>query len=243
MKYNCDICGKEYTNRGSLKRHQTICELSNTSLRQKQVYVEETTDLPTYTELVQIVQDILIKQKQDQAKIAKLEKESSMITREKLDPKKWLDDHVRCDYDYSTHEEHIVITQNVTESLFHDKPNDVFAQILNESYEKGIAPFAFMKNKLYCYRNDTSWQPMEKQEILNVFNKIHQKLINELHVWRQKNAKRIESCDSLSISYNKALIKLLNMNFTQESVWCKTKSTLEQAVKYEVKNIIEYVIE
>ena len=243
MKYNCDICGKEYTNRGSLKRHQTICELSNTSLRQKQVYVEETTDLPTYTELVHIVQDILIKQKQDQAKIAKLEKESSMITREKLDPKKWLDEHVRCDYDYSTHEEHIVITQNVTESLFHDKPNDVFAHILNESYEKGIAPFAFMKNKLYCYRNDTSWQPMEKQEILNVFNKIHQKLINELHVWRQKNAKRIESCDSLSISYNKALIKLLNMNFTQESVWCKTKSTLEQAVKYEVKNIIEYVIE
>jgi len=243
MKYTCDLCGKEYTNRGSLRRHQTLCEFTNATARQKQVYVEETTDLPSYEQLVQIVQQMAGRLARDETRIAKLEKESSLIMREKLDPKKWLDESVKCEYEYSQHADHIVVTQNMAESLFHDKPMDVFATILCESYEKGRAPFAYIKNQMYCYHAESGWRVMEKQELLNVFNKIHQRLMNELHTWRQINAMRIDSSDSLSVTYNKTLIKLLNMNFTQEAVWCKTKSTLENAVKYEVKNIIEYVIE
>jgi len=47
----------------------------------------------------------------------------------------------------------------------------------------------------------------------------------------------------MSIRYNKTLMKLLNINFMQDATWSRSRRALENAVNFEIKNIIEYVIE
>lgn len=241
MKYNCNWCSKCYTNKGSLKRHAALCEILNGTTREKQICVEETTDLPSFTEVVEIVQMLAIQNRDMKEKLTKLERETALVTRTKLDAKVWLDENVKPGY--ININEVIVVPPSIVDRLFDEKAMDVFTSMIHSIFDKESAPLASIRNKMYYYREEDKWQLVEKKDLLKIFNKLHQVIMEQLYVWREKNATSIASSDTMSIRYNKTLMKLLNINFMQDATWSRSRRALENAVNFEVKNIIEYVIE
>ena len=244
MKYKCNTCHKEFTNKGSCKRHETICEFTHSAAtnREKQVILEETTDLPSYAELVAVVQDIVLQNKRMQMKIIKLEKETSIITKEKIDPIKWLDENVKPLHDWKNMISNLTVSEDFTDKMFRDKIIDVFSKAANSVIHKNESPIAFIKKDLYCY-DGSKWQVIAKNELIMLCNKIHTGLVNQLHTWRQENMNAMEKSDALSIKYNKTFMKLLNINFMETATWNKAYSIVTECVKFDIKSIIEYVIE
>ena len=84
MKWACNHCTKEYTKKTSLERHQLMCEFLHKSSREKQVELEETGSLPSYTELVYIVQELARKNSQIEKKLAELENQQPNIKNARL---------------------------------------------------------------------------------------------------------------------------------------------------------------
>ena len=73
-------------------------------------------------------------------------------------------------------------------------------------------------------------------------NTIFQRIMEVMTAWRCENADRIANNDTLSIEYNKVLIKLVNTNFNQDSIFGKLKTQLGNIVRFDVVNTIEYVV-
>ena len=83
---------------------------------------------------------------------------------------------------------------------------------------------------------------MERKDIVIIMNTILQRIMEVITKWRNENADRIAKNDTLSIEYNKVLIKLMNSNFNQDSMFNKLKTQLGSIVKFDVVNTIEYVV-
>ena len=211
--------------------------------REKQVEFEETTDMPTYADLVHIVQEIAVWKERMEEKVARLEKQTSSARKVKIDPAQWLNANVSPEYDYSDLLAHIDIDPSHTERLFENKIYDVLSVLFATQFQKGDVPLAYLKNELYCYAASTGWIPIPKKEFVCTLNKIHQQLLGLLTDWQKKNADKIEKSDKLGIQYNKALIKLMDISFTQEATLTKIKTILAGVVGYEVKQVVEYEIE
>ena len=73
-KIQCSICDKKYTRKSSLEKHKILCDFQNRSKREKEIINEETNDIPTYIELVKIVQELALKNEKLQEKMEKVEK-------------------------------------------------------------------------------------------------------------------------------------------------------------------------
>ena len=93
-----------------------------------------------------------------------------------------------------------------------------------------------------CEDNKMLWMSMERKEIVCIMNTILQRIMEVMTKWRCENADRIAKNDTLSIEYNKVLIKLMNTNFNQDSMFGKLKTQLGSIVRFDVVNTIEYVV-
>ena len=118
--------------------------------------------------------------------------------------------------------------------------------LLERHIRKAESPVAMINGKLFVYKtnqdNNTLWMIMERKEIVCIMNTILQRIMEVMTKWRCDNADRIANNDTLSIEYNKVLIKLMNTNFNQDSIFGKLKTQLGNIVRFEVVNTIEYVV-
>ena len=78
MSHKCSSCLKTYTRKSSFTRHTLICELLHDSInktkREKECESQENTDIPTHRELFLIVQELVLKNRQLETKVAELQK-------------------------------------------------------------------------------------------------------------------------------------------------------------------------
>jgi hypothetical protein len=80
--------------------------------------------------------------------------------------------------------------------------------------------------------------------ILLFLKKIQSKLIGELTNWKIANKTQIDSNDKLSDQFNKAVIKLMSVNFTTQDVGAsRLRNGLYTFLKTDLKNLIEYEFE
>ena len=100
-------------------------------------------------------------------------------------------------------------------------------QLLKRLISFFLSKFQFDGNPIKHSLNLFSFNP-----VLNSFKKTKD-IVYHLH-WLNN--------DTLSIEYNKVLIKLMNTNFNQDSMFGKLKTQLGNVVKFDVVNTIEYVV-
>ena len=81
------------------------------------------------------------------------------------------------------------------------------------------------------------------EDFAKLLKNIQNKLLILLSQWRITNKEQIDNNDSISILYNKTIIKLMNISFTQDATSGKIKSNLYNYLKTDVKNMIEYEFE
>ena len=59
---------------------------------------------------------------------------------------------------------------------------------------------------------------MEPTEFIQILKKIHNLLLKELTKWKTENKSKMEDNDKLSELFNKAVIKLMGLTFTQDGI-------------------------
>jgi uncharacterized protein (UPF0371 family) len=106
-----------------------------------------------------------------------------------------------------------------------------------------------VKNTLYCYvaavadAETPKWVEIEKKTLVQMLNKLYHVFLNRLCEWRAENLERLNSNDKLSISYNQAMIRLMDVDFNQDVNLNKIKTHLCNHLRCEVKNVTEYEFE
>jgi hypothetical protein len=131
--------------------------------------------------------------------------------------------------------------------LFETKLIPIICNILESDLIKSECPLYCVKNTLYCYAADrgetTKWVELEKKTLVQMLNKLYHLFLNRLCEWRTENLERLNASDKLSISYNQAMIRLMDVDFNQDSNLNKIKTHLCNHLRCDIKNVIEYEFE
>ena len=213
------------------------------SAREKQVRGEELGAMPGHEDLVRITQTLAMKYAELQKSMDRMEKVTSNYTKCKINGEQWLNEHVVPEYTYEELHKQISVENDDINMLFESKVLEIFTTLLERHIRKQDSPVALINSKMYVYKEERRcWSLMERKEIVAVMNTILQRIMDVMTKWRCENADRIAKNDTLSIEYNKVLIKLMNANFNQDSMFGKIKTHIGNIVKFEVVNTIEYIV-
>jgi len=250
-KHCCPTCDKKYTNKSSLVRHQIVCEIANKTDREKLIEGEEADDLPTYKQLVIIVQELTKKCASMEKKMTDMQKWVQR-TKKKVDVIQWLNNSSSTK-PYSSFTEWF---QNLTineetidilkENTMYQTILTIFSKNLPEDADNPVCSFCQKVGTIYIYEivdETATWKLLSRDQLTKGLNRLHLKILNELLAWKEKNEEKMENDDRLAEKYNKTMMKLMGLNFTQDHVYNKIKGDLFSCVKKDIKNILEYEVE
>jgi hypothetical protein len=70
-----------------------------------------------------------------------------------------------------------------------------------------------------------------------ILTKIQKAMIQELSKWKEKNQHKFEDDNKLSVIFNKAVIKLMDISFTQDNNMSRIKNGLYNYLKKDVRSL------
>jgi hypothetical protein len=248
--YCCILCEKKYTRKSSYDKHVVLCDFLFSSKREKQITNQETEDMPSYHQLVNIVQELTIKYSQMENKLAAMQKWVEK-KKKKINVIQWLNNNSEpTSQAFEEWIKNINIQENHFEYLMKNNIVETVQCILEEYITNSnsnipIKCFSQKTNCFYIYENNNEWRQMIFEDYTKLLNIIQRKLLITLTDWREKNKDEIEKNDGLSILYNKTIIKLMNMNIgiVHDTTSNKIKINLYNYLKMDLKNLIEYDFE
>lgn len=257
---SCKTCGKQYTRKSSLERHQIMCEIVHKchNKREDKIEQEENTELPSHTQLCKIVQELAYK-------CVKMEEEMNTM-RKWIDKKKkkiniisWLNtNHINvCEDDFVSWYTNFIITNECLNVLF---ANNIYItlQTIFESILDNDAPIKCFSQKsnvfyIYALSNDNSdnsvdnnymWRQMTNDDWILFMRTIQKKMIGAIIRWREDNVDRLKQNDKLSEVYNKGVIKITSIPTTiTDTGISKVRGPLYNYLKTDLKTILEYEFE
>ena len=252
-KHCCQVCKKVYTRKTSLDKHKILCDFKSKSKLEHQIDDEELGDTPTHEQLVKIVQELTFKYIKLEDKLEHLQKWVNQ-KKQKIKVIDWLNEHIVGTIGFK---EWITTVQVLPEhaiTLFENNIFQVF-QLIIEFNLKETSEFVYpvkcfsQKTNIFyvCEKtpdNKCLWEQVPTDTILLFLKKIQSKLIGELTKWKITNKTQIDSNDKLSDQFNKAVIKLMSINFTTQDVGAsRLRNGLYTFLKTDLKNLIEYEFE
>jgi hypothetical protein len=257
MEIKCINCEKKYIRKSSLEKHKILCDFISKTEREKIIDNQENEDLPTFIQLVKIVQELSLKNSKMENKIIQMEKWIDN-KKKKINVIDWLKTNKQPLMTFGQWINNILITNENIEYL---KENTIFQTIqsifisvneisvneisVNESnINKVIIPIAcFCQKANLFYIYDNNWRQMKTDDFINLLQKIQHKFIKALTHWHQQNIIEITNNDSMSILYNKMIIKIMNISLVQDANYGKIHANLYNYLKMDLKNLIEYEFE
>jgi len=256
-KYCCLLCKKSYTRKTSLDKHKILCDFKTKTKVELQVEEEELGDTPSHEQLVKIVQELTFKYIKLEEKMEHLQKWVNQ-KKQKIKVIDWLNEHIEPTIGFK---EWITTVQVMPEdalSLFENNIFQTFQLVIENNLKEDndfiypIKCFSQKTNIFYIceknvYENNENkcvWIQATNEQILLLLKKIQGKIINELTKWKLSNKAQIDSNDKLSDQFNKAVIKLMSVNFTTHDVGAsRIRNALYTFLKTDLKNLIEYEFE
>ena len=252
-KYCCLLCKKSYSRKISLDKHKILCDFKTKTKLEHQVEEEELGDVPTHEQLVKIVQELTFKYIKLEEKMEHLQKWVNQ-KKQKIKVIDWLNEHIDATIGFK---EWITTVQVLPEdalSLFDNNIFQTFQLIIENNLKEThefiypIKCFSQKTNIFYvCEKtvdNKCIWEQSTTDSVLLLFKKIQSKIIAELTKWKLTNKAQIDGNDKLSDQFNKAVIKLMSVNFTTHDVNAsRIRNGLYTFLKTDLKNLIEYEFE
>lgn len=258
--HTCDTCDKKYTQKSSLQKHIVLCAFITKTKREKQIQNEEDTDIPTYFQLVHIVQELSIKYNKLENQLSEMQKWVEK-KKKKINVVSWLNINMEPRIYFQDWIKTFVIKEQHFQFLMENTIVDCFQHILEEQLtaretkeskeaeaesESNLYPikcFSQKSNLFYIYTSDKEWRQMMFEDFIHLFKQIQGQLLKALTAWKIKNKQYIEENDSISILCNKTIIKLMEISFTKDAVFGKIKTNLYNYLKMDLKNLFEYEFE
>ena len=247
MTSKCPYCTKEYSRKSSLDKHVLLCDFLQKSKKEKELDIQETENLPSYKELVMIVQELAVKNKKLEEKMVHLEKWVE-TKKKKINVKQWLNQNVNPSSSFTEWCQQIQVTQHhlhyLFESTIHETVNRIMSDYKRE--QQSIIPvYAFdqKNNVFYICAENREWTEMTNANFSSMLIKMQQRLLQEMDKWRTQNIQQINANEKLGDLYNKTIMKLMNINSAQDGTMTKIKTNFYQSLKVDLKNLIEYEFE
>jgi hypothetical protein len=227
----CVYCGKQYKTRKYLDNHVLLCEiLSNPNLKRQ---IEREEETPNPKQMYQIIIELAAKCNRLESKIAELEPFVHK-QKKKINVLEWLNTNPKPEISFDKFHESIQITKEDVDFLFHNSCTDTIQEILTreiyEKYEFPIFPVFACNAKTYIYHED--WQEVTRDIMIRFLDKVHIKLIQQVSTWKKEYL--VKDDNEGTELYNKATVKVMNMDFKKESVFSKIKTMMYTRIKMDI---------
>lgn len=141
--------------------------------------------------------------------------------------------------------------KKLLEHSFYDIVNDIFSRSIYNVDENENPIFAFVQkqNVFYIYdtnTNDTntnSWTELTKERLIKFLNKVHIKVIKAFSDWKMIKKNEMKTNEKLAELYNKTLVKIMSIDFKQDSIYTKVRNAMYSKMKTNIKELIEFEID
>ena len=244
----CVYCGKSYIKKPSLDKHIIICELLNKS-KSSITIEDEHDDIPSQKKMYQILLELGNKFNKLEEKVDDLNK-WVVKKKKKINVIEWLNTNIVPEIKFESLIEKIIITQDdvkyLFENSFADTLNNIFSRNIYNLSESEYPIFAFVQklNIFYVYQNeDAGWMELNKESMIKFLNRVHMKLLRVFGEHKKANVDKLLDDESFSILCDKTSVKMMNIDFRQESILCKIKGNMYSKMKTDMKALIEYEFE
>ena len=226
-KYNCIHCGKIYIRSSSLDKHRVLCDLQHSTPLQHKIASQESEDIPSYNQLVNIVQQLHLQTKKLEHKLdAKSNKFNKQAIIEFLNDKyinqiNFVDWLSRIDF---------VIP---IDKIWNKKIQEIITLLLNNIIQTNNPleiSFIHYKNKYFVFTSE-KWKEINTDHIKMIANKLHDIYFNQLLMWNNQNEGNMIKNDQLALQYNELLLGCLNISkktaFIKQNLLLMLKNNLQ----------------
>jgi hypothetical protein len=246
---NCCVhCGKTYKKRENLDKHIIFCDLIKNS---KKIVLEDDDELviPSQKNMYLMLIELGKKYNNLEEKMTEMTKWVSK-KKKKINVVEWLNTNIEPKIVFESIMMDIHVTEQDAMSMLDNSFYDVFYEILSHSplfclEDKPIFALNCDKaNTIYIYQmidGNKCWILASREKLAWLFNKIHMKLVDVFYSW--KKVKILEpglNKDKFETASDKAIIKLMNVDFRVESIFSKTRTILFNGLKTDMKAFVEY---
>ena len=160
---NCINCQKKYTRKTSYDKHLVLCDFINTNKRGRRLIIEEDGDIPTYNQLVTIVQELSLKYSKLETKLDEMQKWGDN-KKKKIDIVAWLNSNAP-NIEYDEWYKHINVT---IESSFEHNIIQIFLEILQENLitnQKQKLHYVWEKSLLWSGANFVTYMIYQRRSL------------------------------------------------------------------------------
>lgn len=246
-KYGCAVCNKQYTKKSSLDKHRILCDFKMKTKREHQIEIEELGDIPTHFQLVKIVQELTLKMIKMEEKMEQMQKWVDKKKR-KLNVIMWLNTNVNPTIGFLEWVHTALIVkpehfENLMENTLFQTFQQIFEDNLSEQtdFVYPISCFTQKSGVFYvCNKKEdgsAEWRQLELTDMILILKTVQNGIIKELTKWKLVNQHKFDDNDKISIIFNKAVIKLMNISFTQDNNLSRIKNNLYNYLKTDLKSV------
>ena len=211
--------------------------------------MEELGDIPNQLQLVKIVQELSLKLNKMEEKMEQMQKWVDKKKR-KLNVITWLNSDIVPTVGFLEWVNTLlVVTQEHFEDLMENTLFHTFQQVFEHNlsdrsnFVYPIRCFAEKAGIFYiCEKKEDGtpeWRQLVLTDMILILKTVQNNMIKELTKWKTNNQHKFDDNDKISELFNKAIIKLMNISFTQDSTYSRIKNGLYNFLKTELKTMIE----
>jgi len=247
----CIHCGKTYKKRENLNKHIDLCELLHKSKKASPLIIEDDEPLPSQRKMYQMLIELGQKYNRLEEKMEEMNKWVAK-KKKKINVLEWLNANVTPNITFNSIIDKIIVLEEDVNCLLHNSFYDVLNEVFSRSIynfnetENPIFAFTQKNNLFYIYDiidDKTIWIELTRERLVKFLNKVHMKIFKAFCDWKQTKKDEIRTNDAFSIMCDKTTIKVLNVEFKQESCLAKARSTMYYKMKTDMKALIEYDFE
>jgi len=252
-KFCCAVCNKQYTRKSSLDKHRILCDFKMKTKRENQIETEELGDVPTHFQLVKIVQELTLKMIKMEEKMEQMQKWVERKKR-KLNVVLWLNTNVNPTIGFLEWVHTALIVkpehfENLIENTIFHTIQQIFEDNLSEKTDF-IYPISCFSQKVGVFyicdkKEDGSpeWRQLILTDMILILKTVQNSMIRELTKWKSDNCHKFDDNDKISILFNKAIIKLMSISFTQDNTLSRIKNSLYNYLKRDLKSVVDFEFE
>jgi hypothetical protein len=255
-KYTCKFCNKKYVNKSNHDKHVILCEFSYKTTREKQNDAEESEDLPSYSDLVKIMHELLKKQNKMEEKIHQLE---AIVNKQKkkINIYTWLNEHVTPTAKYSDFiKTFLKFDVSYIELLINETLFKCIETIFKDNLSSKQIPincFTQKSNIIYVYESDnlgdnesdnnmSKWCEITDKQFNSLLININNNLLKMLPEWKKQNMNTMNH-DKLCEIEQKIIRKVMSNELLPSTTGLRMKRILYDALKIDLKLNFEFDFE
>jgi hypothetical protein len=248
----CIHCGKSYIKRVNLDNHVIICELLHNRRNTSLVIEDDDEPVPSQRKMFHMLIELGQKYNKLEEKVEELNK-WVIKKKKKINILEWLNENNNPNIIFDSIIDKISVNEddikNLLDNPFNDVLNDIFSRTIYNFNQDENPMFAFVQksNVFYVYElidnNKKMWVELSKEKLIKFLNKVHTKILKAFCDFKKERIQEIRASDNYSIKCDKTMVKIMSVEFKQESILSKVRSMMFAKMKTDMKALVEFEFE